>query len=386
MICKSGDIVFSECQGAQEDNIHRWYSSSKPITCVALMMLYEEGRFQLGDPVWKYFGAAWKRQNLRVYVSGGVDNMVTEECKKNITVEMLLTHTSGLSYGFDEAGITNPVDGIYTRLGTAKMSGKSLSEWAAGLPKAPLVFQPGAAWHYGLNTDCVGYLVEVVSGLPFGEFLQRRIFSPLQMHDAGFMVAPSKRERFVDCYAYNQKKKKLQLATEFSDGGGKYTGGGAESGGGGLVGTAADYMRFARMLVNGGTLDGVRILGTKTLELMTTNMLPGNADMSSLKPQTLKNSFAEVAGPGVGFGLGFSVVLDVAKVKNMGSVGNFAWGGAASTYFWVDPVEDLAVVYATQVLLRDDHVFPRNGMVMAIAYGALERHAGVSRRPPFAKL
>jgi len=384
MICKGDEIVFSECQGQREDNIHRWYSSTKPITSVALMMLYEEGRFQLSDPVWKFLGDAWRRQNMRVYVEGSKDDVVTEECKTSITVRMLLAHTSGLSYGFDKEGVVNPVDALYERDRTAVMTGKTLADFVAGLAGAPLMFQPGTAWHYGLSTDCVGYLVEVISGIPFGDFLQQRIFLPLGMRDTGFVVPHEKAERFVDSFAYDPKSKGLVLATEVSDRDGAYTGGRAQSGGAGLVGTAADYMRFARMLANGGVLDGVRILSAKTIEFMATNMLPGNIDTSDFKPK--KGAYSEIAGPGVGFGLGFSVVVDVARVGMNSSIGNFAWGGAASTYFWVDPTEDLVVVYATQVLERDDRVFPRNGMLMALVYGALDLKRGTLRRPPLAKL
>jgi len=386
MICKGGELVFSECHGAPENNIHRWYSSSKPIVSVALMMLYEEGRFQLNDPAWKYFGDAWKRQNMRVYVSGGVDDMVTEECKSNITVQHLLCHMSGLTYNFDVDGKLNPVSGLYHRLGIASMHGKSLANWVAELAKAPLLFQPGTAWHYGFNTDCVGYLVEVISGMALGDFLQQRLFGPLGMVDTGFTVPPEKQQRFVDCYTYDSRIKKLALATAFTDARGTYTVGKAQSGGAGLVGTSADYMRFACMLANGGIMDGIRIISTKTLELMKTNMIPGGADMHSFRQKVLKNAYAEVMGPGVGFGLGFSVVLDVAALKQNSSIGNFAWGGAASTYSFVDPEEDVAVVYATQVVGRDDHVFPRNGMLMAVVYGAIDRWGGTPRRRPFAKL
>merc|ERR1719440_981467 len=143
MICKSGEVIFDECHGAAKDNIHRWYSSTKPITSVALMMLYEEGRFQLTDPVWLYFGPAWKRENMRVYVSGGVDNMVTEECKRSITVQHLMSHMSGLTYNFDEHGKVDPVSGLYNRTNACDMVGKKLSEFVKSMATMPLLFQPG---------------------------------------------------------------------------------------------------------------------------------------------------------------------------------------------------------------------------------------------------
>jgi CubicO group peptidase (beta-lactamase class C family) len=280
----------------------------------------------------------------------------------------LLRHTSGLTYGFQN---NTPVDAAYrkVKMGTIERSG-TLDDMVAALATLPLEFSPGEAWNYSVSTDILGYLVGKISGQSFEHFLRERIFDPLGMVDTGFHVPAQKARRLAACYAVGQLGRPvapdaklelqddpqtsayLQAPTFFS-------------GGGGLVSTAADYLRFARMLVGGGTLDGVQILGRKTLELMTANHLPGGADL----PQLSRSMFSEAAYNGIGFGLGFATTLNPAQTLNLGSSGDFFWGGAASTFFVVDPREDMVTLLLTQAL--PSSAYPLRRQLRALVYGAL---------------
>ncbi len=336
------------------DTIFRIYSMSKPITSVALMMLYEKGRFSLHDPVHKFI-PEWR--NLQVYGSGNYPNFQTVPPKRDMTVQDLFTHTSGLTYGFMER--TN-VDAAYRQL---EVGGGSLRKMIEDLAGLPLEFSPGDHWNYSNATDVLGYLVEVISGMPFDEYLKTEIFDPLKMIDTAFSVPPEKVDRFAANYT-RRPDKTLMLMDDPEKS--IYTGNVTMfSGGGGLVSTASDYSRFCQMLANGGELDGARILGRKTIELMTMNHLPDGRDMSSMTVST----FTQIMNPGVGFGLGFSVVLDVPKSQVIGSAGEYAWGGAASTAFWIDPVEDLFVIFMTQFM--PDGTFDFRGQLKSIIYSAL---------------
>jgi CubicO group peptidase (beta-lactamase class C family) len=343
-----------------EDTIFRIYSMSKPITSVALMMLYEHGHFQLEDPVHRWI-PSWK--NLRVYEMGSHPHFMTRPCDRPMQIVDLLTHMSGLTYGFMER--TN-VDAAYTKLGIGalrKQFDGDLSEMVAALADVPLEFSPGSAWNYSVSTDILGYLVEQISGERFDEYLRRHVFEPLGMVDTGFHVPEDKADRFAACYERNFKKEvRLQDDPQTS----RYLKPPKFlSGGGGLVSTAADYLRFARMLLGGGELEGTRLLGPKTLELMTSNFLPNGEDLT----EHALGAFAETTYTGVGFGLGFSVTLDPVEARVVGSEGEFAWGGAASTAFWVDPAEELIAIFMTQFM--PSRTFNFRAQLKSIIYSAI---------------
>ncbi len=338
------------------DTIVRIYSMTKPLTTVAAMMLYEQGLFQLDDPIARtlpYFSG------MRVAAGGQRGKIDTVPAARDITFRDLMTHTSGLTYGFMQSTL---VDALYRDMGidfqTAETSLAELVEKLAGLP---LLAQPGAEWNYSVATDVLGHLVAVLSGEPFGTFLERRVLAPLGMVDTAFHVPPEKAPRFAANYARGPDGK---LAVIDDPAASRYLKPRAIcSGGGGLVGTAADYMRFCQFMLNRGELDGVRLLGRKTVELMTSNHLRG--DMAAMGMPR----FSESSYEGVGFGLGFSVMLDPARAQIVGSPGEFAWGGAASTAFWVDPAEDMAVVLLTQ--LTPSSTYPIRRELRALTYAAI---------------
>lgn len=344
-----------------EDTIFRIYSMTKPITSVALMMLFEQGRFQLDDPVHRFL-PSWK--GLRVFEGGNHPRFVTKPCEQAMTIRDLLTHTAGLTYGFMES--TN-VDAAYRKHGIGTF-GKTFDGDLAAMMEAlaglPLEFSPGTAWSYSVATDVCGHLVELISGERFDEYLQRHIFEPLGMLDTGFHVPEEKLARFAACYMRGASKKTLLMDDPQRSHYRRPPR--LLGGGGGLVSTAADYLRFCRMLLGGGTLGGVRILGRKTLALMTRNHLPGGKDLT----ETSVGMFAETAMRGMGFGLGFSVSLDPAARGSAGSPGAYAWGGAASTIFWIDPAEELIAIFLTQ--LFPSRTFNFRGQLESIVYGAID--------------
>ncbi len=315
----------------QLDTIFRIYSMSKPITSVAVMMLYEEGRFLLDDPVSKYL-PEFKQTQVFADTSNG--EVRTKPQKREFTVRQLLSHTAGLTYGFFSNTV---VDSLYRE--NHVLSGEvTLADFTKKLAEIPLLMQPGEAWYYSVATDVLGRFVEAVSGQTFDQFLQERIFEPLQMSDAGFFVPKDKHARLASMYELNKDGK---LAVSEMDGKGaafqsKPTG---FSGGGGMVATTSDYLRFSQMLLNGGELDGARILGRKTVELMTMNHLPGK----------LLNGFSSGRNH-AGFGLGFRVVVDPAQTQIVGSNGEYSWSGMANTYFWIDPEEELIGLLMMQFL------------------------------------
>ena len=341
----------------REDTLFRIYSMSKPITSVALMSLYEHGAFQLEDPVHKYI-PAWR--DLRVYEGGNYPTFATRPALRPMTVRDLLTHTSGLTYGFMER--TN-LDRAYRRLGVGDRN-KSLDEMIATLAKLPLEFSPGTQWNYSVATDVIGHLIERLSGRRLDVFLRDEVFAPLRMLDTGFFVPADRIERLASNYS---RKPDKTLGVEDDRTASAYAQLPAYlSGGGGLVSTARDYLRFCQMLLNGGELDGARILGRKTIELMTQNHLPGGCDIGQLN---LGGQFSQVAYDGVGFGLGFSVTLDLARAQTVGSIGEYAWGGAASTAFWIDPKEELIVIFMTQFM--PSGTFNFRGQLKSIVYPAI---------------
>lgn len=367
LVARRGQVAYLQPLGSMdlergkpmtEDTLFRIYSMSKPITSVALMTLYEQGVFQLDDAVHKYI-PEWR--DLRVYAQGNFPNFITTPCERPMTIRDLMTHQSGLTYGFMER--TN-VDRAYRRLDVGgAAAGGTLREMIEKLAGLPLEFSPGTRWNYSVATDVLGYLVEQMSGKRFDEYLQDHVFGPLGMVDTGFTVPAEKLERFAANYERGRDKKlRLQDDPETSE----YTRPRSFlSGGGGLVSTAADYLRFCQMLLNGGSLGDARILGRKTIELMTLNHLPDGQDLATLGFGT----FSETTYDGVGFGLGFSVTSDLAKAQVIGSVGEYAWGGAASTAFWIDPAEDLIVIFMTQFM--PSGTFNFRGQLKTLIYPAI---------------
>lgn len=353
LIARRGQIAHLECCGMMEietdkamqpDTIFRIYSMSKPITSVAALMLYEEGRFRLHDPVSKYLPPF---KNTKVLVKAAESgHLMLADQERDMTVFDLLTHTSGLSYGFNPLC---PIDTLYRKMykelnildhedRLIHPYGVSLADIMPELAKIPLRYQPSTRWHYGLSTDVLGYLVQEISGRPFDEFLQQRIFTPLNMPDTGFYVPAEKVDRFAALYgpAENGGLRLIDapaaspyLQTHSF-----------RSGGGGLVSTAHDYLQFAQMLLNQGEYNGVRLLSRKTVEFMTMNHLAENV----LQPEFTAKY------PGYGFGLGVRMVRNVAQTGHPGSKGMFNWGGAAGTDFWVDPQEELIAIIMPQQL------------------------------------
>lgn len=325
-------------RAVSEDTIFRIYSMTKPLTSAAFMMLIEEGRIALDDPVHRYI-PQWR--NLQVYEGGFIGTFRTKRTSAPMRVIDLLRHTSGLTYGFQQR--TN-VDAAYRKLGLGAIpGGVSLDAMIEGLANVPLEASPGEVWNYSVSTDVLGYLIGKVAGQPFETYLRERIFRPLRMVDTDFFVPADKAARFAACYNATADGMKLQDDPERSPYLRPPT---FVSGGGGLVSTAADYLRFCRMLLNGGELDGARILSPKTIELMTANHLPGGKDL----PDVSVSLFSEATYAGVGFGLGFAVTLNPARTLTPGTIGDYSWGGMASTYFWIDPREELIVVFMTQLM------------------------------------
>ncbi|KQU00913.1 serine hydrolase [Methylobacterium sp. Leaf469] len=347
MVARAGKTAYFRTHGLADiarekpfapDTIARIYSMTKPLTSVAVMMLYEEGRFQLDDPITRFLPDF---SDMRVLTGGNRVKFDSEPAQRAITIRDLLTHTSGLTYGFMEATL---VDGLYRQNGVdfGEAQTDSLATVVERLARQPLLAQPGAEWNYSVATDVLGYLVAVVSGQDFAEFMRERVLAPLGMLDTDFFVPPDKVERFAANYSlFRERSLKLYddcVGSRFA------RPPVVASGGGGLVSTAGDYMRFCRFLLARGELDGVRLLGRKTVDLMLTNHLGG--DLAAMgQPR-----FSETAYTGIGFGLGFSVMLDPARAQIVGTPGEAAWGGLASTAFWVDPAEDLAVVLLAQLI------------------------------------
>ena len=345
----------------REDAIFRIYSMTKPVTSVAILMLLEEGKLALDDFVHRYIPGF---EHLPVFGGGNLDSgFLSQPAARPMKVIDLLRHTSGLTYGF--LARTN-LDAAYAELKVAEADTVGgLPAMIAQLEKLPLEFSPGTAWNYSVASDVLGYLVEKIAGEKFGDFVRQRILRPLGMTDSDFHVPPEKQSRLSSCYY--AKAGRLLL---YDDGQkSSYAQPPAlESGGGGLAGTAADYLRFCRMLLGGGALDGVRLLSPKTVSLMTMNHLPGAREMTELMPST--TMFNESGYSGVGFGLGVAVTVNLRHAGLPGTVGEYSWGGAAGTYFFCDPQEDLAVVFMTQVLASPERIRLRRDL-RTLVYGAM---------------
>lgn len=368
MIARNGRVAYSESWGQKnresgepmtEDTLFRIYSMSKPITAVALMMLYEEGKFFLNEPVAKYIPELANLQvalstadggNTRIVSDGTQSRTIgegdedltgqTRKPRRQPTIRDLLTHTAGFTYGV--FGNTE-VDRGY-RESQLLMEDMDLQEFVTRLGKLPLQYEPGSRWHYSVSVDIQGRLVEVLSGMRFGEFLEQRLFGPLGMSDTSFVVPAEKMERLAELYTpegtaegeagFRQTGRGPLVVAPESTSDGFREGAIFEGGGGGLVSSAMDYLRFSQMMLNGGELDGERILSPKTVELITTNHL-GDLPMG-------------FGRTGVGFGLGFAVALDPGEIGEIGSAGEYNWGGAAGTRFWIDPQENLIGVFMVQ--------------------------------------
>jgi len=343
----------------EEDTLFRIYSMTKPITSVAAMMLYEEGAFQLTDPVSRFIPSF---ADVRVYTGGSSGKPVTVPAVEPVRIWHLLTHTSGLTYGFH---YVHPVDAIYRAAGYefGAPPGMDLAAACDGWAALPLQFQPGSEWNYSVSTDVLGRVIEVASGMSLDRFFAERICSPLGMTDTAFHVPEAEQDRLGALYAVpaGQREKVRhdamgRTATRPPR---------LLAGGGGLISTAADYHRFTQMLLGCGELDGTRLLGTHTVAYMTRNQLPGGVDIETYgRPIN-----AETGSKGIGFGLGFGVVDDPAEVKGLCSRGEYHWGGLASTAFWVDPAEELTVIFLTQ--LMPSSTYPIRPELRQLVYQAL---------------
>ena len=346
LVARKGEIAYLDALGfmdrenkkaMQEDAIFSIYSMSKPITSIALMQLYEKSLFRLDDPIHWHI-PSWR--NLRVYESGLYPNFLTSRPNRHMTIRDLLSHMSGLTYDFM---LRTNVDAAYRK--TKLQATGDLQAMIDTLAQLPLEFSPGDQWNYSVSTDVCGYLVEHFSGMKLDKYFQKHIFDPLGMEDTGFSCAKEKVDRLASLYEQHPKKGPVLV-----DPGGAKTARVKKrkmlSGGGGLLSTMSDYYRFCSMLLNQGELDGTRIIGRKTLAMMASNHLPDNKDLTEMS----QSAFSETTYQGVGFGLGFSVILDPVKTQSLTDEGEYGWGGAASTVFWVNPKEEMVVIFLTQLL------------------------------------
>lgn len=345
------------------NTVFRIYSMTKPLTSVAMMQLFEEGLFLLDDPVHRYI-PDWL--NLKVFESGDAENFQVSDPDRPMTIRDLFLHTAGLTYGFQEA---HPVDEIYRREGISSQgSADTLESMAAKLVDIPLQFSPGLQWNYSIATDVLGHLVEIISGQSLEDYLQEHILTPLGMRDTGFSVKPGQEKRFAACYLYSPCEVEVGQYYRLEDDPqcSRYLKKPSLlSGGGGLVSTIDDYYCFCKMLLNKGELNGVRILGSKTVEFMARNHLPLDKDLAEMG----QSRFSETNYNGVGFGLGFSVIMNAAQLGVLCSEGEIAWGGMASTCFWIDPVEEIIVVFMTQLI--PSGCYPIRSQLHATVYQAL---------------
>src|SRR3954452_4037489 len=378
LVFRRGKVVHSSVQGfadverkapMKDDTIFRIYSMTKPLTSVAFMMLVEEGRVALDEPVHKYI-PEWK--NLGVFQAGTASAFLTRPPSRPMLIVDLLRHTSGLTYGFQQR---SNVDAAYRemKIGEVEKAG-TLQSMIEGLAKIPLEFSPGEAWNYSVATDVVGYLIGKISGKPFEQFLKERILEPLGMTDTDFHVPAAKAHRFAACYSADpgggmnfhggQRREGLTLQDDPAKSS-FLSPPSFISGGGGLCSTTADYLTFCRALLNGGELGGVRLIGPKTLALMTTNHIPGGRFL----PEVSRSLFSEAMYNGIGFGLGFSVMMNPAQTLVAGSPGEYNWGGAATTSFWIDPAEELITIFMTQVL--PSSAYPLRRELRSMVYAAI---------------
>jgi CubicO group peptidase (beta-lactamase class C family) len=367
MVARRGKVVHFETYGSMDveagkqmapDTIFRMYSMTKPIASVALMTLFEEGLFQLDDPASKFIP---QLKGLKVFAGETTNGYDVRDAAREMTVRDLLMHTSGLTAAGD-----TPVGRLYRE---AQLNGSSskgtLADMIEKVGRLPLKCDPGAEWNYGISTDVVGYLCEVLSGQRLDDFLAERIFEPLGMDDTAFTLPPEKVDRFAANYRFEESGPPYYVLGDAPAESAYAKPRSYLSAAGGLVSTAADYMRFAKMLANGGELDGRRIIGPRTLKLMTLNHLPDGKDLGAMN----RGSPSEMAREGIGFGLGFAVLLDPAQAQVLGTPGEYYWNGAASTAFFVSPAEDLIVLFLTQ--LMPSSTYPIRRELRATVYQAI---------------
>ena len=355
MVARDGKLVHFEAVGnkgaddprpLEKDDLFRIYSMTKPITATAAMQLYEQGKFHMNDPVHKFIP---EFKDLTVLNEDGEQVPV----KTHMTMQQLLSHTTGLSYGFDP--VNDPVDKLYVE---AKLwEHENLDALMQTVSKLPLKFEPGSAWHYSIAVDVTGAVIERISGQSFDEYLEEHIFDPLDMDDTFFQLPAEKKARFLPNHSWDPKNNKLvamnpelliQMGASEKSAMFNFDEVSLYSGGGGLISTAMDYLKFAEMMRNGGELDGVRILGEKTVKYMAKNHLTASITASGTGESPV--SILGQRDMGAGFGLGFGVVTDTVKAGVLGSNGEFNWGGAAGTVFWIDPVEEMVVVGMIQLM------------------------------------
>lgn len=364
-VLRKGQLAYSDFYGARdieagspvvEDGIYRIYSMTKLVTTVAALALYEKGAFQLDDTVDKFVD---EFKDARVFVSGRKDSINSVEAEMPMTIRQLMNHTSGLTYGAFDPG---PV-GQLMRSGKIDFGNlqATLGDTVRRLASIPLCFQPGSQWRYGVSTDVLGYVIEVVTGRTLSQVFNELIFKPLNMNDTYFQVPIKKVKKFCSLYT-RTKSESLKLlecaeSSRFCKPVNMY------SGGGGLISSMRDYLVFLEMIRCGGRHDDAQILGRKTVELMLRNHLPG--DMASMGQPT----FSEMPMEGIGFGLGAAILLDPAKAQILGSEGEFTWGGMASTAFWIDPKEELSVVFMTQLI--PSSCYPIRRELRVLVYQAL---------------
>jgi CubicO group peptidase (beta-lactamase class C family) len=334
----------------QSNTIFRIFSMTKPITSVAFMMLVEEGRVGLSDPVARYI-PAWRE--LRVG-----DKPALQEMR----IVDLLSHMSGLTYGIQ---YRTDIDALYRKTLSMQPAGQSLDAFAAVLSGLPLEFEPGSAWNYSVSTDVLGYLIEKISGQSFPDYLKQRILGPLAMHDTDFRVAPAKRERLADCYVCRSDELLGLPGAGFE---GDIT---VEptfhSGGGGLMSTVADYLIFCNVILNQGRHGNTRLLAPETLQLMSMNHLPMGGDL----PTATAGLFSEASYTGIGFGLGWATTVDPTLTQLGGNPGDAFWSGMANTFFWCDPNEDLIGIFMTQLLPSE--IYPLQKQIRTRVYDAIKR-------------
>ena len=369
MVSRNGQIVHEAYRGNTHleggspigpDTIFRIYSMTKPITSVAAMMLHDEGILRLDHEVARYIP---EFADVQVWDGGDLKDYKTRAPERAMTLRDAFTHTSGVTYGFL---MQHEVDALYRKDKIGRPD-ETLEQMCARIAKLPLVFSPGERWNYGHSTDILGRIVEVASGMSLDVFFRERIFGPLGMNDTDFFVPESKLDRLMACYSKSPITGEVALTD----------GAGADSktykpqptllnAGGGLVSTLRDYHRFCLMLLQGGSLEGTRLLSPKTVEFMRMNHLPGGRTIKEMGDQT----FSEARMDGNGFGLGGSTVVDVAETLTPGSPGTFSWGGLANTFFWIDPVEELIAIQATQMI--PSGCYPIRPQFQQLVYAAID--------------
>lgn len=364
VVARGGRVAELRTQGIRDraanlpidtDTLWRVYSMTKPVTSAAALVLYEEGVLSLTDPVSNYLPAF---ADSRVYSTGMGPITTTTPAADPVRLWHLLTHTSGLTYGSFSA---HPVSAAYLHAGLAEgyPRGLDLAQVCDLYSRLPLQFQPGTAWNYGVNTDLLARVIEVASGVPFEDFIAERVFTPLAMDDARFHVGSDRAHRLAALHQIGPDGVAVPTQTQPSihpqD---------CVSAGGGLVVTAGDYYRFIEMLRNGGSIDGNRVLAPRTVKMMTTNQLPGNTDLRTFSPPELKPDVH-----GYGFGFGVQVTIDPVAARTPSQAGEFGWMGKGSTYFFVDPKEDLSVLFLSQ--LQPQSALPILASLKQLVYQAL---------------